>query len=54
MDEFAGSRFEAITHNTYEKIIQWKRNIFMLPIGPSGKKYIDETTRLFNLWVNDT
>ena len=26
----------------------------MLPTGASGKRYIDETTRLFNLWVNNT
>lgn len=26
----------------------------MLPTGVSGKKYIDETTRLFNIWVNNT
>ena len=26
----------------------------MLPIGASGKKCIYETTRLFNLWVNNT
>ena len=51
-NEVAGSRFEALIHDAYEKIIQWKRNTFMLPTGASGKKYIDETTRLFNLWIN--
>ena len=53
-NEVAGSRFEALIHDAYEKIIQWKRNIFMLPTGASGKKYIDETTRLFNLWINNS
>ena len=26
----------------------------MLPTGASGKNYIDETTLLFHLWVNNT
>ena len=26
----------------------------MLPTGPPGKKYIDETTSFLNLWVNNT
>ena len=26
----------------------------MLPTGASGKKYIDEITCVFNLWVNNT
>ena len=26
----------------------------MLPTTASGKRYIDETARLFNLWVNNT
>ena len=30
------------------------KNIFMLPTGASGKKYIDEATHLYNLWVNNT
>ena len=28
--------------------------MFILPTGASGKKYIDETMRLLNLWVNNT
>ena len=31
-----------------------QKNMFMLPAGPSVKKYIDETTRLFNLRVSNT
>ena len=50
----AGSRFESLIHDAYKKISQWKRNIFMLQTGASENKYIDETTCLFNLWVNNT
>ena len=31
-----------------------EKKIFMLPTGDSGKKYIDETTCLFNVWVSNT
>ena len=32
----------------YEKIVYWRKNIFMLPKCASGKNYIRETTRLIN------
>ena len=48
-NEVAGSRFEALVHDAFEEVTQWKRNIFILPTVASGKKYIDKTTRIFNL-----
>ena len=53
-NEIPGSRFEVLINDAYEKITQWRRNLFLLPTGSSGKKYIEETTRLINLWVNST
>ena len=53
-NDVAGSRFEDLINDAYKKTIRWERNIFMLPTGSSGKKFIDETTRLFDLWVNNT
>ena len=38
----------------YEKIVYWKRNIFMLPFGKAGKKYIDHVNYLLNEWLNDS
>ena len=38
----------------YLKIVTWKRNLFKLPSGPSGKSYIAELQRLIDLWVNKT
>ena len=34
----------------YEEVVFWKRNIFKLPSGAAGKRYIKETTRLINIW----
>ena len=38
----------------YEKIVFWRKNLFLLPTGKSGKKYIDEITRLVNAWLSDS
>ena len=38
----------------YATIIGWKKNIFRLPRGKCGSDFIDELTRLINLFVNKT
>ena len=38
----------------YDEIITWSRNIFMLPRGKSGERFIKELTRLLYLFVNKT
>ena len=35
-------------------VVFWKKNLFMLPTGTAAKKYISETTRLMNAWLNDS
>ena len=34
----------------YEECMRWRRNLFLLPTGKSGKKFIEECTRLINAW----
>ena len=34
----------------YEKIVYWRRNLFKLPSGKSGKDYIKECSRLIRAW----
>ena len=38
----------------YEKIVFWRKNLFLLPTSKSGREYIDETSRLLNEWVHDS
>ena len=38
----------------YEKFVCWKKNLFLLPTGKSGKLYIDESGKLLNSWVEGT
>ena len=38
----------------YEKIVFWRKNLFMLRTGSVGKKYNKVVTRLLNAWTQDT
>ena len=40
--------------NAYKKTVHWKRNLVMLPSGAAGKRYVEEVTRLMELWIQDT
>ena len=42
-----------IINAIYEEIVLWKRNIFKVPSGNAGKKYIMELTRLIDAWNDD-
>ena len=46
--------FEKDLHFIYEKIVYWRKNLFLLPTGKAGKRYIDEITRLLNAWEQDS
>ena len=41
-------------NKAYEKMVFWRKNLFILPIGNAGKKCIKEVTRLLNLWTQNT
>ena len=51
---YSNAIFENNLIAAYEKIVYWRKNLFMLPTGKSGKEYIAETTRLMNAWVEDS
>ena len=37
----------------YEEIVFWWKNLFKLPSGAAGKRYIKELTRLIKIWNED-
>ena len=37
--------------SVYREITQWRRNLFNLPKGNLGKKFVDEKTKLLNQWI---
>ena len=52
--EVPGSIFERDIQHVYDKIVYWRKNIFMVPSGKDGKKNIKEITRLINVWRDDS
>ena len=37
----------------YEEIVYWGRNLFKLPSGAAGKKFISEATKWIEFWIQD-
>ena len=52
--EVPANIFERDIQQVYYKIVYWRKNIFMVPSGGGGKKFIKEITRLINLWTDDS
>ena len=52
--EVPANIFERDIQQVYYKIVYWRKNIFMVPSGGGGKKFIKEITRLINLWTNNS
>ena len=40
--------FVKMLNTVYDKVVFWRKNIFLLPLGRSGKLYTEETTKLIN------
>ena len=38
----------------YEEIVFWRRNVFLVPSGANGKKFVAETTRWLQCWIDDS
>ena len=42
-----GKEFSRRVDTVYEIVVFWRRNLFVLPSGAAGKRFIGEKTRLF-------
>ena len=45
---------ELLINDIYNKVVYWKKNVFKVPSGASGKRYIREVTRLISSWTSDS
>ena len=45
-NQIDGTLFTTNLNIVYDKIVYWKKNLFLLPTGAIGKAYIQEVTRL--------
>ena len=48
-----GNVYQKDLEEACEQIVYWRKNVFMVPAGASGKRFIIEITRLFDQWTND-
>ena len=46
--------FEKHLSTDYEKIVFWKKNLFLLPPGKAGRRFLKEVSRLMNDWLQDS
>lgn len=44
--------FEKDPDEAYGQIVYWWKNLFMLPSGAAGKRFINELNRILNLWTD--
>ena len=51
---YRDKEFEENVSFIYEQIVYWKRNMFLLPTGKAGKQFIDEITKLINIWTDES
>ena len=45
-----GLNDSALISSIYSEITKWRRNLFRLPKGNLGKRFVDEMTKLLNTW----
>ena len=48
------SVYQKDLEEAHEQIVYWRKNILTLPTGICSEKFVNEITRLFNQWTNDT
>ena len=53
-NERKGSDFLRDLDTAYEQVVYCRQNLFLLPTGKAGKKFIGEITKLINCWIDDT
>ena len=49
-----GDEFYSIISNVYEEVIHWRRNVFLVPSGSTGKAFVSELARLFQAYGDNS
>ena len=47
-----GSEVVKVINEAYDEVVHWKRNVFSIPSGEAGKKFISELARLFRVFAD--
>lgn len=49
-----GQMFKNVMEEAYSHIVHWRRNLFKVPSGSSGKQFVAELARLFNAFTTES
>ena len=49
-----GQKFTNLIEEAYSLIVHWRRNLFKVPSGSSGKQFVAELARLFNAFTTES
>ena len=50
--KYKDHEFEKNLSQAYETVVFWRKNLFLLPSGKAGKKFIREVSRLISEWLH--
>ena len=53
-EDIDGETFSHTIQCYYDELVHWKKNLFKIPSGRSGKEFIVEMTRLLNAYANSS
>ena len=51
---FDGDEFHTIVSRAYNEVIHWRRNVFQIPTGSTGKAFVSEVARLFQAYADNS
>ena len=46
--------YENVVNETYEQMVFWKKNIFLIPSNSADKQFVDELTKLIECWMSNS
>ena len=49
-----GKTFSQLMTNIYNEIVHWKRNVFLIPSGATGKDFVSELARLLQAYADES
>ena len=52
--KYKDHEFEKNVSQVYETVVFWRKNLFLLPSGKAGRKFIGEVSRLMSEWLHDS
>ena len=51
---YQGADFCTLINTAYDEVVQWRRNLFQVPSGSSGKAFVLELARLFQAYADSS